>query len=114
MKKWRVLINGTNFRMVFLNKESEPRLRRMGFITVVFVTARTSQDAELRAVAVLRRDKELRRGFRNEKNDPPVLFCDEIQEITSFHGCHRPRTGFAFYAERGPRRRKAVSLGRRA
>jgi hypothetical protein len=106
MKKWRVLINGTNFRMEVPKGGSEPRVRRMGFFTTVFVRANTPQDAELRAVEVLRRDKGLCARARNPKEDPPVLFADEIQEIQSFRGVRLPRTGLALYGERGPRRRR--------
>ncbi len=98
-------MNGTNFRME-LEDDSGCRVRRMGFVTNVFLAARTPREAELRAVAVLRRDKSLRAGVRNEPSDPPLLFADEIEEISSFKGCRRPRQGLAFYPERGPRRKK--------
>ena len=121
MKRWRVLINGTNFRMPFelpksrrkgfyrvspADESDVPQVRRMGFYTEVFVLARSPREAESRAVEVLRRDKGLREAVRNAQDDPPRLFADEIQELTSFRGCHRPRTGLAFYTERGRKRAK--------
>ena len=106
MKKWRVLINGTNFKMEMQEDGRATRVRRMGFFTNVFVVARTSRDAELQAVAALQQDQSLRKGLRNTKDDPPVLFAGEIQEIRSFRGCRRPRMGLVLYGERGPRRKK--------
>jgi hypothetical protein len=105
VKKWRILMNGTNFRME-LEDESGRRVRRMGFVTNVFLTARTPREAELRAVAVLRRDKYLRSAMRNDPGDPPLLFADKIEGIASFKGCRQPRQGLAFYPERGPRRKR--------
>ena len=105
MKKWRILMKGTNFRMEF-EEGTRSRVRRMGSVTNVFLTARTPREAELRAVAVVRRDKSLRNAVRNEVGDPPLLFADEIDEIASFKGCRRPRQGLAFYPERGPKRKK--------
>ena len=81
-------------------------VRRVGFYTMVFVTARSAQQAERRAVEVLRRDKSLRAAARNADDDPPKLFADEFVELTSFRGCQRPRSGLLLYAERGPKRKK--------
>jgi hypothetical protein len=122
MKRWRVLINGTNFQMPFglptksrckgfyrvssAEKSDIPKVRRMGFYTEVFVLGRSPREAELRAVEVLRCDKGLRAAVHNLKDDPPRLFADEIQELKSFRGCRRPRSGLSFYAERGRKRIK--------
>ena len=71
----------------------------MGFYTTVHVRARSIQEAELRAVNALRRDKSLHASLRNSRSDPPRMFVDEIAELASFKGCRVPRTGFAFYAD---------------
>jgi len=105
MKKWRVVVNGTNFKLEMQEDDSKSRVRRMGFFTTVFVAARTPEEAESRAVAMLRHDRSLRIGARNAKDDPPALFVEEIREIASFHGCRRPRAGLALYAERGQKRK---------
>jgi hypothetical protein len=119
MKRWQVLINGTNFQMPFelpksrrkswyhvIAPDEKTKVRRIGFYTEVFVMARSRREAELRAVDVLRRDKDLRAEVRNPKDDPPMLFADKITEIASFLGCRRPRSGLAFYVERGRKRKK--------
>ena len=100
IRKWRVRVSGTNFQWIIKEKSARSRLQRMGFVTMVFVTAPTSTEAELGAVQVLREDRSLRRGLRNAKDDPPSLIVDEIEEISSFRGCRRPRMGLVLYAER--------------
>jgi hypothetical protein len=72
MKRWKVLINGTNFKIPC----EDPKSRQKGFYkltfhknirrsskikrrdsTMVFVTAHSSKEAELKAVNILRADK---------------------------------------------------------
>ena len=101
---FRALVNGRNFQLSWADGESEvPTVKRTGFYTTVHVRARNEREAEQRAIQVLRADKALRIGVRNPASDPPRLFVKELQELTSFKGCRVPRTGFAFYSERGPR-----------
>ena len=78
----------------------------MGFYTAVHVRARNTKEAELRALDVIRRDKKLRASVRNPKSDPAGMFVDEIVELRSFKGCRIPRSGFAFYQDRGPRTKR--------
>src|SRR5687768_12776772 len=101
---FRALVNGRNFQLTWADGESEvPKIKRKGFYTTVHIRARNKREAELRAIQVLRADKALRIGVRNPASDPPRLFLEELQELPSFKGCRVPRTGFAFYSERGPR-----------
>ena len=72
----------------------------MGFLTTLHVRARNLNEAELRAVNVLRRDKALLKSVRNPKSSPPRMFVDDIQELQSFKGLRVPRVGFTFYDER--------------
>jgi hypothetical protein len=51
----------------------------------------------------LRRDRSLRASVRNTRADPPRMLLESLTELRSFRGCRVPRTGFAFYPERGPR-----------
>jgi len=106
MKRWGVLVNGTNFRMNVEGDSGAERVRRVGFYTAVYLTAPTERAAERKAMGLLRRDPALRASVRNAPDDPPVMFTEKIRELSSFKGCKRPRTGFVFYAERGPRRKK--------
>jgi hypothetical protein len=106
---WRhfgVRINGRNFRLLWEGKGGRAYAKRTGFYTTVHIRARNVEEAELRAVDVLRRDKKLQASVRNPRSDPPRMFVDEIVELPSFKGRLVPRTGFAFYSERGPRAKR--------
>jgi hypothetical protein len=119
MKRWAILINGTNFQMPFevptshrkdwyhiIPADQNTKVRRVGFYTEVFVVAPSPRKAVLRAVEVLRGDKDLRAAVRNPRDDSPRLFTERVTEIASFRGCRRPRSGLAFYVERGRKRKK--------
>jgi hypothetical protein len=107
-RHFRVRINGRNFQLLWEAKGGGARTKRSGFYTTVHVKARNPEEAEVRAVNVLRRDKSLRASVRNSSSDPPRMFVDTIQELRSFRGCRVPRTGFAFYSERGPRPKRVT------
>jgi hypothetical protein len=106
---WRyfgVRIIGRNFWLLWEGKGGRPNARRTGFYTTVHIRARNANEAELRAVDVLRRDKKLQASVRNPRSDPPRMFVEDIVELSSFEGRLVPRTGFAFYSERGPRAKR--------
>lgn len=98
---FQVRINGRNFHLAFVDENGQSRVRRMGFVTTVHVRARNPNEAELRAVNVLRRDKALLKSVRNPKSNPPRMFVDDIEELQSFKGLRTPRLGFTFYKDRG-------------
>ena len=116
MKKYEVQINGRNFLMAMEGKPSRgtvgivelspltdkgtPTPRKFGFYTNVFVEAASPSEAEEKAVAMLRKDRKLTRAVLNGADDGPRLYAESITEITSFRGCHLPRTGLGFYLER--------------
>src|SRR5712691_11968950 len=96
MKKYKVLIRGENFLM---NLDGEDH--RLGFYTRAFVEGQDKEEAEQRAISLLRDDQEFRRSVLNEQSDSPMMFADEIHELESFEGLNLPRTGFAFFSEEG-------------
>jgi hypothetical protein len=97
-----VVVNGRNFQLAWAEGENEtPGIKRTGFYT----TVHGQREAESRAMKVLRADKALRKGVRNT-SDPPVMFLEKLEELSSFKGCRLPRTGFAFYREWGPRTKR--------
>jgi hypothetical protein len=100
MKKYKVLVRGENFLINFEDKD-----QKLGFYTTVFVEGKDEEQAEQRAIALLRNDKEFRRSVLNEQSDAPMMFVDEIDELGSFDGVNLPRTGFSFFLEQG---KKAV------
>lgn len=79
MKKFRVLVRGENFLLA-----SEGAVKRFGFYTTRFVEALDKDEAERRAVESLRQEDRLRGGVLNDPSDPPMLFAEEIDEISSF------------------------------
>ena len=101
---FRVRVNGRNFQLAWQDERERAYIRRVGFYTTVHIRARNLQEAELRAVNVLKRDKSLLTSVRNSRSDPPRMFVDEIVEVSSFKGLRIPRTGFAFYGERRAQR----------
>jgi len=94
MQKYKVLINGEN-----LLTEEDGVLRRFGFYTNVFVEAFTIEDAEARAIEVIREDQDLAGILMNPDDDPLCLSAEEVQEIESFEGHRIPRDAFMLYPE---------------
>lgn len=93
MPYFRVLLNGENFWLPMDGKPS-----RLGFFTTRFVEAGNESDAELMALAMLREDSSLK-GVLNEVTDPPMIYCDEIEEIEPFQPASVVQQGFTFYPE---------------
>ena len=95
MRKFKVFVNGKNY---WVNLDGERR--RFGFYTTRFVEAASPEEAEVRAVQLLREDAALTSVILNEASDPPVLYVEEIVELVSFRGVKRPGTGRAWYREK--------------
>ncbi len=94
MDKYRLLMHGENLAV-----EVDGTPSRMGFYTTVYVEAFTPEDAEARAVDLLRSDPELLDIMLNGEHDPLVISLDEIREVESFEGFQVPRAAFFMYSE---------------
>ena len=94
MPKFKVFVNGRNY---WVNLDSERR--RFGFYTTRFVEAANPEEAEERAVQLLREDAALTSAILNEASDPPMLYVEEIVELVSLDGVKPPGTGRAWYRE---------------
>ncbi|HEY8158189.1 MAG TPA: hypothetical protein VIF10_05730 [Methylobacter sp.] len=94
MNKYRVLLNGSNF-LLDLGDGLAPH----GFFTARFVEAGTSDEAELKAVASLRKHEEIKAKLRNLPDTPPVLFAEEIEEIENSDSIENPEQGIIWYKE---------------
>ena len=81
MKKFKVFLRGENFIM-----RSEGEVKRLGFYTTRFVEAEDQNAAEECALDLLRQHRPLRDGLLNDREDPPKLFAEEIEELASFSG----------------------------
>jgi hypothetical protein len=93
MKKFRVLMRGEN---LLLNIEGA--VKRFGFYTTRFVEAwiRTKPSA----VESLRQEDRLRGAVLNGQSDPPMLFAEQITEISSLEaGEDGPPHGLVFYED---------------
>ncbi len=91
MKAYRVLINGRNFRI-----RSGDDIEYLGFFTTRFVRANSVNEAELLAVDLIKADTWLQKSTLNSKDDPPMLFADEIDEVEGIP--EDSDSGFCFYS----------------
>jgi hypothetical protein len=91
MPWFRALVRGENF-LVDVNGET----KRFGFYTTRFIEADAIENAEIAAVEAIRGDKELRHTALNERNDPPLVFVEEIHEILKTE-IPSASTGFTFF-----------------
>ena len=73
----------------------------MGFYTTRFVEADLPEEAESRAVQLVREDFKLREAVLNGKTDPPMIYLQEIALLKSFKGIKLPGAGYTFYEEKG-------------
>ncbi len=92
MSHWRVKLNGKNF---WLRLDADPK--RLGFYTTRYVEANNAQEAELAAVQLIRDDPELQ-GVLNERSDPPMIYAEEIIEVTVLDSKY-VNAGYTFYIE---------------
>jgi hypothetical protein len=76
---YQVVINGKNFLV-----EVDSSLTKLGFFTNLYVQADSKQQAEFTAMQQLMQYEGLSRYVRNSKEDPPVMYADEIKEISNY------------------------------
>jgi hypothetical protein len=93
-RKFRVLINGKNF---ILDLGEGPK--ESGFFTTRYVEAKDAHEAENKVVELIKNDEHLKQNVFNEKNNPPILYAEEIVELESFDGISVPGGGYTFYIE---------------
>ena len=97
MKKFRVFLRGENFLM-----KVEDGSRRLGFHTTRFIEAPDDGEAERLAVESVRKSDRLRTGMLNDRLDGPMLFAEEVEEVSAFPEIGSQEPGFNFYDEDGP------------
>jgi ABC-type lipoprotein release transport system permease subunit len=89
VKSYRVVVYGRNFRLAWQEGRKPVQARITGFFATRFVRARNRRDAELRAMDLIRTDKQLVQAVRNRLSDPPIMFADSIVEVPSFKAVAR-------------------------
>jgi hypothetical protein len=67
----------------------------MGFYVSRVVDAQNPNEAELAAVDLVREDSRLKGNVLNERDDPPMLYAEEIEEIEESDTEKNVNTGFA-------------------
>ena len=93
MPHYRVKLAGENFRLTL-----EGKIWKLGFLTTRLVEAPDEAQAELNAVKLIREDQKLS-GVLNERADPPMIYCEGIEEIEPFDPAAVVQPGFTFYPE---------------
>jgi len=94
--KFRVLIEGKNFHVVF----DALAPRKHGFYATAHVEAETEEEAEKLALEYLRAKDDLRSAVQNNGNDRPRLKTEEIARIDAWPtNVSRPLAGLAWYEE---------------
>ena len=96
MNHYKVFLRGENFLLALEGKPA-----RLGFFTTRFVRAETSQAAELAAVDLLRKDEALS-GVQNRRDDPPMIFAEEIARVYA-SSARRQIGGFSFFPMKSAR-----------
>ena len=94
MKAYQVLVYGTNFLVEF-----GAGLEKHGFYTNVYVQAVDEEQAEYAAMELLRRDEGLRGWVHNDKDDPPIMYAEDIQEIDDYEEIEHKLQGLSWYPE---------------
>jgi hypothetical protein len=94
MSKYKVFIHGRNF---LLNLEGDSQ--KHGFYTTRFVEAKSEEEAEEKAISILRDDPKLRGSASNDWSDPPIMFVEEMTELDPSEDINVPVMGYSFYLE---------------
>ena len=93
MPKYTFIINGQNFKMKF-----DDNVQCSGFFTTRRVEEKDVEIAEKLALDSIR--TELEGLVLNDRDDPPMLYTDQIFEVESFEGEPVPGEGFTWYDEK--------------
>ena len=91
MRRYRVLLNGSNF---WLQIDGTPQ--RRGFYTTRLVEAADPESAEHAAIELLRVEGKLK--TLNDPSDPPRIFAEGIEEVSS-GDAPADAPGFAFFTD---------------
>jgi hypothetical protein len=93
-RKFEVMVKGQNFLILV-----DGKLEKRGFYTKRFVEAKDREEAEYKVMDIMRSTKGLQEITKNEKNEPPLMYAEEITEIKSFNGIETLEPGLVWYRE---------------
>lgn len=92
MKEYEVTLNGQNFKI-----KTEDGVQTVGFYVIRVVKAISIQQAEQYAIERLQNDPELTELTVNEKQNPPMIYIEDVNLLPENH--EAVNTGFSFYSE---------------
>ena len=94
MAYYQVLIHGSDFILNLDGKANE----RGGFYTTRIVKARSHNEAELKAIGLIKTDPKLHEVSVKQENTTPMLYVEELATISFFTYVRRkPGSGYVFY-----------------
>ncbi len=93
MNWYRVRLNGQNF---LLNLQDKPQ--KHGFYTTRDVEAESIEEAELKAVKLVKEDDALKNSTINERDNSPMIYLEEIRILKSDEE-RLKNSGYTFYTE---------------
>lgn len=96
MNKYKAMLEGKNFLL-----DLEGITQKYGFYTTRYVEANDPEEAELNAVKTIREDNQLTDTVKNDQSDPPMIYLESLDELSSFEGVEIPGTGYTFYPDDG-------------
>ncbi|WKL58623.1 hypothetical protein Q1W73_06460 [Asticcacaulis sp. ZE23SCel15] len=91
---YRVMLKGENFRT-----KTDGKTEILGFYTTRYVEAGSEDEAEHKAVDLIRKDESLKKIVLNAKDDPPLIYLEEIDVVLSDHS-NEPVMGYVFYPDK--------------
>jgi hypothetical protein len=93
VKKYSVIVEGKN---IYLNRG---RIERMGFFTTRWVEATDRNEAEKKAIDLVKQEVEELDVLCNSPKDPPTFLVDKVREVDSFGDARVPGKGFALFPD---------------
>jgi hypothetical protein len=93
MKKYSVMLEGRDFLL-----EIGGSVKKYGFFTTRYVEAENPEEAEMKAVQLVRTDQSLQQAVRNEGSSP-AIHLSSFLELRSFDGVRPPGRGYSFFPE---------------
>jgi len=95
MSYFQVLLEGENFFVEFEGKEE-----LLGFITTRWVKAIDEEQAELKAVELIKNDTHIQKLLRTSESElpSPMIYLSEMCQVNWFTYLRRkPGAGYSFY-----------------
>ena len=71
----------------------------MGFYATRFVEAESPEQAEYLSFKLIKNDSNLKETVLNDQADPPMIYLENLNELSSFGDNAVPGSGYSFYLE---------------